>query len=207
MSKFIGLFVALFFFVFTVYCAFAQTIAPAPGANGATTCAGLSDAGALCSSTNASNLTGTVASARVSGAYAGITGLGTLATGAVPTTLLTGALQAAQQPALTGVITTSAGSLTTAFASSTGSGAVVLATGSTLVSAAATQLTVTNLNLVGSLVTAVTTVAGLPACTTALQGARYTVNNALSPVALATVVAGGAIVVGVLCNGTAWIVG
>ena len=45
---------------------------------------------------------------------------------------VTGTLAAGRFPALTGVVTTSAGSLTTAFASSTGSGAVVLATSPTI---------------------------------------------------------------------------
>lgn len=53
-------------------------------------CADLTNASAFCSGTDAAGLTGTVASARISGAYAGITGVGTLASGAVPTSLLTG---------------------------------------------------------------------------------------------------------------------
>ena len=44
---------------------------------------------------------------------ANITTLGTVATGAIPTTLLTGTLQAAQMPALTGDVTNTAGSLAT----------------------------------------------------------------------------------------------
>lgn len=93
-------------------------------------CADLSNGAALCSSTDAANLTGTVASARLSGAYGGITGVGTLASGAVPTTLLTGALQAAQEPAHTGDVTNSAGSLaltlaTVATAGTTGSSTAI----------------------------------------------------------------------------------
>lgn len=44
-------------------------------------CVTLSDASALCASTDAANLTGTVASARVVGSYTSITGVGTLAAG------------------------------------------------------------------------------------------------------------------------------
>lgn len=62
-------------------------------------------------SIDASQLTGTVASGRIAGSYTGITGVGTLAAGAIPTTLLTGALQAAQEPAHTGDVTNTAGSL------------------------------------------------------------------------------------------------
>lgn len=46
------------------------------------TCAKLTDASAFCSSADAANLTGTVASARITGSYTGITGTGTLAAGA-----------------------------------------------------------------------------------------------------------------------------
>lgn len=52
----------------------------------------------------------------------------------------------------------------------------------------------------------VTTVAALPTCTTGLRGTLYTVTNALLPAALATVAAGGVVVVGVICDGTNWIV-
>lgn len=46
---------------------------------------------------NASNLTsGTVPSARISGAYTGITGVGTLAAGSIPATLLTGTVASAR---------------------------------------------------------------------------------------------------------------
>lgn len=51
-----------------------------------------------------------------------------------------------------------------------------------------------------------TTVAALPACATATRGTMYVVTDALLPAALATVANGGAVVVGVLCNGTNWIV-
>lgn len=44
-------------------------------------CAALGGSGAFCSSTDAANLTGTVASARLSGSYTGITGVGALAAG------------------------------------------------------------------------------------------------------------------------------
>lgn len=44
-------------------------------------CGNLSDAAATCNSTDAANLTGTVASARLSGSYTGITGVGTLTAG------------------------------------------------------------------------------------------------------------------------------
>lgn len=137
----------------------AQTVISPPTTN--LTCSSLLDAGAFCNSSNASNLSGTVASGRLSGAYSGITGLGTLASGAVPTTLLTGVLPAAQLSGatLTGTITTS------------------------------------------------TTVNALPTCNTAARGTSYVVTDALLPAALVIVSTGGAVVVRVLCNGTAWIVG
>lgn len=49
-------------------------------------------------------------------------------------------------------------------------------------------------------------VGSLQTCNAAAAGARATVNDALAPVALATVAAGGAVTVGVLCDGTNWIV-
>jgi hypothetical protein len=73
------------------------TIATDPGAvtgalksNGAGTfaqaaCGDLSNAVATCSSTDAANLSGTLASARISGSYTGITGVGTLAAGTLTT--------------------------------------------------------------------------------------------------------------------------
>lgn len=73
-------------------------------------CTNLSNASALCSSSDATNLTGTVASARISGSYTGITGIGTLTIGSIPTTLLTGALGNTQ---LTGVTLTGAKTSTT----------------------------------------------------------------------------------------------
>lgn len=51
-----------------------------------------------------------------------------------------------------------------------------------------------------------TTVAALPACTAANRGVMYVVTNALLPVALATVAGAGAVVVGVMCDGTNFIV-
>jgi hypothetical protein len=51
-----------------------------------------------------------------------------------------------------------------------------------------------------------TTVAGLPTCNSGAQGRMYFVTDALLPVALAIVGAGGAVKIGVTCNGTAWIV-
>jgi hypothetical protein len=50
------------------------------------------------------------------------------------------------------------------------------------------------------------TVATLPTCAAAQQGIMYMVNDATTPAALATVVGGGAVHVGVTCNGSAWIV-
>lgn len=50
------------------------------------------------------------------------------------------------------------------------------------------------------------TVAGLPTCNSGAQGLMYFVTNALGPVALSAVVGGGAVAVGVTCNGTTWIV-
>lgn len=52
----------------------------------------------------------------------------------------------------------------------------------------------------------VSTVAGLPACTAGIRGQMNMVTDALLPVALATVAAGGAVVIGVTCNGVAWVV-
>lgn len=51
-----------------------------------------------------------------------------------------------------------------------------------------------------------TTVAALPTCNAGTRGTILYVTNALTPVALATVVGGGAVVVPVFCNGAAWIV-
>lgn len=50
------------------------------------------------------------------------------------------------------------------------------------------------------------TVGGLPSCVSGIKGAAYMVTDALTPVALATVAAGGAASIGVTCNGTIWIV-
>lgn len=51
------------------------------------------------------------------------------------------------------------------------------------------------------------TVAGLPACTAALNGQIYTVTNALAPALAVAVAGGGAVTVLVHCNGAAWVVG
>lgn len=51
-----------------------------------------------------------------------------------------------------------------------------------------------------------TVVGSLPSCSTALRGAMYVVTDSLLPAALAQVAGGGAVVVGVICNGTIWIV-
>ena len=50
------------------------------------------------------------------------------------------------------------------------------------------------------------TVASLPTCNTSAAGQQAYVTNALSPTFLATVASGGAVVVPVFCNGSAWIV-
>lgn len=50
------------------------------------------------------------------------------------------------------------------------------------------------------------TIGALPTCNSASRGLRVHVTDALTPVALATIVAGGAAVVPVFCNGTVWIV-
>jgi hypothetical protein len=52
----------------------------------------------------------------------------------------------------------------------------------------------------------VATVNTLPTCNSAAQGVMYFVTDALAPVALAAIASGGAVKVGVLCNGTSWIV-
>ncbi len=54
---------------------------------------------------------------------------------------------------------------------------------------------------------AVLTVATLPTCNAANRGLHYLVTDALTPVVLAAVVGGGAVVVPVVCNGSTWIVG
>lgn len=51
-----------------------------------------------------------------------------------------------------------------------------------------------------------TTIGALPTCSAATRGRIYIVTDALLPVALATVAAGGAVVVAVTCNATNWIV-
>ena len=51
-----------------------------------------------------------------------------------------------------------------------------------------------------------TTIGSLPTCNSGTQGMMYFVTDALLPAALATVGAGGAVKVGVTCNGSAWIV-
>jgi hypothetical protein len=50
------------------------------------------------------------------------------------------------------------------------------------------------------------TVATLPTCNSGAQGLIYFVTDALAPAALAIVTGGGAIKIGVTCNGTNWIV-
>lgn len=50
------------------------------------------------------------------------------------------------------------------------------------------------------------TIAGLPACAGGTKGYMYLVSNALLPVALATVASGGAVNIGVTCDGSNWIV-
>lgn len=52
----------------------------------------------------------------------------------------------------------------------------------------------------------VTTVALLPTCSASNKGLMYFVTDSLLPAALAIVANGGAVQVGVLCNGTNWIV-
>lgn len=49
-------------------------------------------------------------------------------------------------------------------------------------------------------------VASLPTCAAGTKGAIYMATDALTPVALSTVVGGGAVNVLVVCNGTNWIV-
>jgi len=52
----------------------------------------------------------------------------------------------------------------------------------------------------------VTTVGALGSCSSSNQGAMMFVTDALAPVALSAVAAGGAVRIGVTCNGTSWIV-
>lgn len=51
-----------------------------------------------------------------------------------------------------------------------------------------------------------TVVGSLPTCNGGAQGLMYFVTDALTPVALATIAAGGAVKIGVTCNGSVWIV-
>lgn len=46
----------------------------------------------------------------------------------------------------------------------------------------------------------------LPSCASGIKGVMYFVSDALLPVSLAIVAGGGAIAIGVTCNGTNWIV-
>jgi hypothetical protein len=46
----------------------------------------------------------------------------------------------------------------------------------------------------------------LPTCNSTTKGAMYIVTDALTPVAIATVVGGGVVSIGVTCSGTNWIV-
>lgn len=50
------------------------------------------------------------------------------------------------------------------------------------------------------------TVATLPTCNTAARGTMFVVTDALTPVSLAAVTGGGAVVMGVMCNGTSYLV-
>lgn len=61
-------------------------------------------------------------------------------------------------------------------------------------------------NTVNLPVAPLATVAALPTCSAGNKGAIYMVTDALTPVALATVVGGGAVSVLVACNGSNWIV-
>lgn len=49
-------------------------------------------------------------------------------------------------------------------------------------------------------------IASLPACNVGNQGLMYIVTDALLPAVLSVVVAGGAVRVAVICNGSNWIV-
>lgn len=83
------------------------------------------------------------------------------------------------------------------------SGSLVLASNGN--TTALTIDTSQNATFVGWVKMPIYTVATLPAAGTA--GRRAFVNNALTPVALSTVVGGGALTVPVFDNGTTWIVG
>jgi hypothetical protein len=111
--------------------------------------------------TSAANITaGTLPSGRLSGAYTGVTGVGTLSAGSVPASLVTGLGAAAT-------------------ASTTGSGAAVLATSPTLVTPA--------LGTPSAVV--LTNATGLPLAGLAAQGANTLVVNATSGSAAPTAVA------------------
>lgn len=71
-------------------------------------------------------------------------------------------------------------------------GQVVMYNGSALVCSAPTRPT--------------KTVSTLPTCNSGAAGAMYIVTDALTPVGLAAPTGGGAVVVGVTCNGSAYIV-
>jgi hypothetical protein len=102
-----------------------------------------------------------------------------------------------------GVSSGSAGIKTTA--DSTGALALQTTTAGGAATTALTLDTSQNATFAGTTKTAGYLVANLPAAGTA--GRRAYVTNALTPVALSTVVGGGVVVVPVFDNGTNWIVG
>lgn len=127
--------------------------------------------GYFATGTDAANLTGTVASGRITGAYSGLIGTGTLTSGAtgagftvnLTTSTLTGILGTthggwgADISGSSGIALLTAG--TPSFLSSTGSGNVVRATGATIASPSVSGASLSTSSWSGG------TITGLPTCT------------------------------------------
>jgi hypothetical protein len=140
----------------------------------------------------------------------------TVATSGSASDLGTGSVPAARMPAHTGDVTSSAGSIALTIGATRVTSAMlnsdVFSTAHSWVgqqSFTAPILgaaTATSLTLSGALKLPTTTMASLPTCNAGALGTKYAVTDALTPVALASVVGGGAVVLSVFCNGTAWVV-
>jgi hypothetical protein len=139
-----------------------------------------------------------------------------VATSGSASDLGTGTLLAARMPAHTGDVTSTVGSVglvigvtrvTSAMLNSdVFSSAHSWAGQQTFTAPILGAATATSLTLSGALKLPTTTVASLPTCNAGALGTKYAVTDALTPVALASVVGGGAVVLSVFCNGTAWVV-
>lgn len=97
--------------------------------------------------TDASDITGVISSARISGSYTGITGIGTLTVGTIPASLLTGNINTARisgsYTGITGVGTLTVGSIPTSLLTGTTLPATIVSSSLTSVGTLA-NLTVTN---------------------------------------------------------------